>query len=217
MTDLHDNIELAPVDDLAPYPNNPKEHPSEQVRKIADSIDEFGFTVPMVVDAEGNILAGHGRYAAVTEYLDLAEVPVIRRDDLTSEQARAFRIADNRVTESEWNVEKLGLELDDMQFDAVDPETLGFSEDEIDFYDEEIGMDENDPEELWDESGTAPDTNDDITAEHTVKVKLRDDTDLEAFEELVGQEVKPENKMTIWFPEAEELTGADKEVVGSDD
>ena len=151
MTDLHDRVERVPIDDLIPYSNNPKDHPDEQVKKIASSIKNYGWDQPIVVDGEGEIIKGHGRRKAA-ETLGLEEVPVIRRDDLTDAEAKAARIADNKTAEAPWNDDLLATEIE--LLDDFDADDLGFSESEVDELlepdDMEIpdGFDEVDDEEL---------------------------------------------------------------------
>jgi len=113
-----------PIDDLIPYINNPKKHPDTQVDKIASSIKNYGFTVPVVVDGQNEIIMGHGRLQAARK-LGLAEVPCIVRDDLSEAQVKALRIADNKVSESEWDIELLLLELEEIE------DFTGFALDEI--------------------------------------------------------------------------------------
>lgn len=129
--DLHAEVTLEPIDTLIPYTNNPKEHPDEQVKKIASSIKNYGWDQPIVVDGEGEIIKGHGRMQAA-ELLGLDEVPVIRREDLTDAEARASRIADNKTAESPWDDELLSTELDQLQDEPVDMDSLGFDGGEID-------------------------------------------------------------------------------------
>ena len=131
MPELHDRVERVSREELIPYSNNPKEHPEEQVNKIASSIKNYGWDQPIVVDGDGEIIKGHGRLQAA-EKLGLDEVPVIRRDDLTDAEARASRIADNKTAESPWLDDELETEVgvlaDD---DAIDLDSLGFDDDEL--------------------------------------------------------------------------------------
>ena len=109
-------IEYKKVDDIIPYENNPRKN-DEAVDYVANSIKEFGFKVPIIVDKENVIVTGHTRYKA-SKKLGLEEVPVIYADDWTEEQIKAFRIADNKVAEfSTWDLDKLELELEDINFD----------------------------------------------------------------------------------------------------
>ena len=104
-------IEHASIGTLAPYPGNPRKHSQRQVTKLAGAMRIVGFQVPILVDGQNNIIAGHGRYLAAKE-LALSEVPVIRIHHLTPEQIKAYRIADNRLSElSSWDEEALAVEL----------------------------------------------------------------------------------------------------------
>ena len=98
------------IDDLRPYAHNPKTHPEAQIDKIARSIEEFGFLVPILIDGDNSIIAGHGRLLAARK-LGLAEISTICVDHLTEAQIRAYRIADNRLTESAWDLEMLESEI----------------------------------------------------------------------------------------------------------
>lgn len=127
----HTDVEVWPVDDLIPYSNNPKEHPDEQVQKIASSIKNYGWDQPIVVDGDGEIIKGHGRLQAA-DLLGLDEVPVIERTDLSDSEKRASRIADNKTAESDWLEEDLSLELEQLQEDDFDLDLTGFDDDELD-------------------------------------------------------------------------------------
>lgn len=122
------------LDNLRPDPRNPRRHSSKQVKQIARSIKTFGFNVPLLIDQQGKILAGHGRYLAALQ-LGLNQVPVIQLDHLTPEQAQAFSIADNRLTENaSWDDQLLGeifLELSELDLE-FDLEVTGFTMGEID-------------------------------------------------------------------------------------
>ena len=129
--EIADNVELESVDKLIPYSNNPKEHPDEQVKKIASSIKNYGWDQPIVVDGDNEIIKGHGRVQAA-ELLGLGEVPIIRREDLTYAEARAARIADNKTAEGQWDDELLSMELDILDdTDPIDIDSLGFDENEL--------------------------------------------------------------------------------------
>src|SRR5438270_12386693 len=92
-------IVYQPVDQLKLDPANPRRHSKKQVRQIANSIELFGFIVATLTDRYGNVIAGHGRLLAATLH-GITEVPTLCLDHLTSAQARAFMIADNRLTEN---------------------------------------------------------------------------------------------------------------------
>jgi len=129
--ELFDRVERVKPEALIPYTNNPKEHPDEQVNKIASSIKNYGWDQPIVVDGDGEIIKGHGRLQAA-EKLGLDEVPIIRREDLTDAEAKAARIADNKTAESPWEDELLGTELALLEDKPIDMDTLGFDDDELD-------------------------------------------------------------------------------------
>lgn len=120
------NIVYLPVDDLIPYEHNAKQHPEKQVEHIANSIREFGFRQPIVVDAENVVVIGHGRLLAAQK-LGLEAVPVVRADDLTEEQIKALRLADNKTNESEWDFGELEAELADLALD-FDMSEFGFED-----------------------------------------------------------------------------------------
>lgn len=125
-----DSIEKRSIESLKPYTNNAKKHPDSQVETIAHSIAQYGFDQPIVVDAEGEIIKGHGRLAAAKR-LGLTHVPVIEQSELSHDEARAARIADNKTNESGWHEDILLGELEDLdgQFDAMD---LGFEKEKYD-------------------------------------------------------------------------------------
>jgi len=146
MTDLPNKTELEEPGNLIPYSNNPKEHPEGQIDEIASSIKNYGFVQPVVVDSENEVIIGHGRLKAAKK-LGLDEIPVIRHDDITESEAKALRLADNKIAESEWEDEKLAVELEQLT-EADDYEDLihGFDEDEMSEYLDSL-TDEKDLEE----------------------------------------------------------------------
>jgi DNA modification methylase len=127
-------IEWLAINHLNPDPRNPKQHGARQIRQIADSIKTFGNLVPILIDRDRKILAGHGRVLAL-QRLGQVEVPVIRIEHLTPEKARAFSIADNRLTElSTWDERLLGQILHELSAVELDfsLDVIGFSMAEID-------------------------------------------------------------------------------------
>ena len=122
---------LTRIDRLSPAPRNARTHSSKQLRQIAESIRAFGFTNPVLIDAAGQVLAGHGRLAAARS-LGLAEVPTLRIDWLSPEQQRAYVIADNRLAEKAgWDRELLALELGELGALEIDITLTGFDLREI--------------------------------------------------------------------------------------
>ncbi|MGE5536348.1 MAG: ParB N-terminal domain-containing protein, partial [Acidobacteriota bacterium] len=129
---LPDVVEHWPLDRLCPYTRNARTHDDDQVAQIAASIIEFGWTNPILVDAEGGIVAGHGRLLAAHK-LGLDTVPVVVLDHLTPAQRRAYVIADNKLAlNAGWNEELLAAELHALNGEGFDLELTGFSETELD-------------------------------------------------------------------------------------
>lgn len=109
-------IEIWDIDKIQPYEANVKIHDDKQVEKIANSIQRFGWDQPIVVDKNGVIIKGHGRRLAAIK-LGYTKVPVLVRDDLTEDQVKAARVADNRVAMGDIDTEMLQKELQDIDFD----------------------------------------------------------------------------------------------------
>ncbi len=129
-------IVYRPIDQLKPDPRNPRRHERKQIRKIADSIETFGFNVPILVDAELRVIAGHGRLLAC-RLLGRNEVPTISLEHLSEAQARAFMIADNRLTEiASWDDRLLGEQLRELSELNLEfsLEVTGFDMAEIDLF-----------------------------------------------------------------------------------
>jgi DNA modification methylase len=123
-------IEMVPIEVIREYERNPRVNEAA-VGPVAESIKAFGFRVPVIVDADNVLVAGHTRVKAA-RHLEMTEVPAVRADDLTPEQIKAFRIADNKLHElSSWNLERLAIEIGDLQAMNVDLDLLGFNEDEL--------------------------------------------------------------------------------------
>ncbi len=123
-------IDLRPISDIRPYENNPRLN-DDAVDAVAHSIREWGFRQPIVVDGDGVIVCGHTRYKAAQK-LGLEKVPVHVANDLTPEQVRAYRIADNKTAElAEWDMDLLAVELGALRELDVDLASLGFDEDEL--------------------------------------------------------------------------------------
>lgn len=134
-------IKYLPITALKPRLNNPRTHSDKQVRQIANSIERFGFTNPVLIDADNTIIAGHGRVEAA-KLLAQEKVPTIRLEDLSAVEIKAYVIADNKLAElAGWDREILALELQglldlDLDFDVS---ITGFETAEIDILIEELG------------------------------------------------------------------------------
>ena len=145
------NIKEIDINILKEYENNPR-HNEAAVDKVAASIKEFGFKVPIIMDQNNVIVAGHTRLKAARK-LGLEKVPCIIADDLSPEQIKAFRLADNKVSEfATWDEEKLHTELMDLKVIDFDIESFGFDIKEINEPEENIESDFDEDEEINTES-----------------------------------------------------------------
>jgi len=124
-------IEFRSIDKVIPYTRNVKLHSDSQVVKIAASIKANGFTQPIVVDKEGVIICGHGRLLGAL-HLGMKEVPVVVADHLDEYEVKAYRIADNKIAEAEWDKEMLGFELGSLDVHGFDLSLTGFDLGELD-------------------------------------------------------------------------------------
>lgn len=135
------NIIMKRLEDIKAYENNPRKN-DKAVDAVAASISDFGFKVPIIIDKDGVIVAGHTR-AKAAKKLGIENVPCIIADDLTPEQVKAFRIADNKTAElAEWDEELLAKELAELE--EIDMEQFGFDSDFLD--DGEVAEDDFDEE-----------------------------------------------------------------------
>lgn len=116
------------IKELKPYKKNAKKHPKQQVEQIANSIKEFGFTQPVLIDKHNNVVAGHGRVLGAKK-AGLTEVPTLCLDDLTEEQIKAYRLADNKLNESEWDWQLVDEEIQDLLSADIDMSLFGFDPD----------------------------------------------------------------------------------------
>lgn len=123
--------------DLTPYANNSRIHSVHQIQQIVESIKEFGFTNPILIDEDGGVIAGHGRVQAA-EILEMELVPTIVLKGLTETQKRAYIIADNKLAlNAGWNMELLGIEIENLKAIDFNIELLGFELEELQILDGE--------------------------------------------------------------------------------
>src|SRR6476619_4729688 len=140
-------VELWPIERVTPYYRNPRVNDSA-VNAVAASIREFGFRQPIDVDADGVIVVGHTRWKAAQK-LGLKDVPVHVATELTPEQIKAYRIADNATNElAQWDKELHPLELADLQSAGFDLGLLGFGEDELAKYLQPVTEGQCDPDDI---------------------------------------------------------------------
>ena len=124
------------ISEIIPYSKNAKKHPDKQLKLIAASLKEFGWQQPIVVDKKGVIIVGHGRYYAYKKYPQGIEEPPINIADLTKEQSLAYRLADNKLNESDWDMDLVIEDLLELSMPMIDltgfDKDLLISEDELD-------------------------------------------------------------------------------------
>ena len=126
-----ERLTMIAIDDLVPYANNAKKHGARQIQQLRASLREFGFVTPVLVDADRNIIAGHGRVEAARAE-GMREVPCVLVTDLTEAQRKAYILADNRLSETaEWDPELLRIELDGLDALHFDTDIIGFDADSL--------------------------------------------------------------------------------------
>lgn len=113
------NVENMKVKDLIPYEDNAKKHDETQIKNVMESIRQFGFAQPIVVDKDNVIIIGHCRLIA-SERLHMEEVPVVRMENLTEEEVQKLRLLDNKLNESEWDFDLLADQIPELDFDGFD-------------------------------------------------------------------------------------------------
>lgn len=166
------------ISELKPYENNPRDN-SKAIEKVAESIKNFGFKVPLVIDKNNVIVTGHTRYLA-SKQLGLKEVPCIIANDLTDKQIKAFRLADNKVSDySIWDNKKLLEELEELNFEIF----TGFDESDI-FNDIKLT---EDLIEL-DEKDNTPLIENQEGVVYTIQIKTQNKELAEKIKELINEE-----------------------------
>ena len=126
-----EEVVIRPLNSLIPYERNANTHPEEQIEQIANSIRQWGWTVPVLIDEKGMVIAGHGRIFAAQK-LKLDEVPCIVADQWTEDQKRAYVIADNKLQEgSEWDYSAMASELRSLTDSGFDIDLTGMSASEF--------------------------------------------------------------------------------------
>ena len=174
------NVKMTPIEDVVPYEKNPRLN-DQAVDAVANSIREFGFKVPIVVDSKGVVVSGHTRLKAA-KTLGLAEVPVIVADDLDDTKIKAFRLADNKVAElADWDESLLIKELEEL-------DDLNYDMGQFDF---EFDLDDADGDGSdGDGSGDIGDIPDNINVMETfaLNVIVKDEAEqAELYEEMLGR------------------------------
>ena len=194
------NIVENKLNDLLPYKDNPRKHTEKQVQQIAESISEFGFINPILVDEKNMILAGHGRYLAAQK-LELTKVPVVVVDNLNEDQKKALVIADNKIAmNSTWDENLLWEQIRQLNDKGFNLDVLAFDEMEI--------LPMTDPNTVLDplaEWEDMPEYNqEDLLAYKTVYVHFRNEEDFKNFQQFIGQPMTDKTK-SIWYPKQEDM------------
>lgn len=182
----HPNIEIVETSSLKPNPTNARKHSEKQIAQIAASIVNYSFAVPIVIDRDNMIAAGHGRWEA-TKRLGLTEVPVVRVNFLTDTDRRAFALAENRIAElSGWNEDILANELRILFEDGYNLEITGFSTSDLDFSPPEEAPGESNVVELPDPESDAVTRRGDFWLAGQHRLLCGDATRPESYERLLG-------------------------------
>lgn len=188
-------IVYRPLKDLTPYARNARTHDDRQVLQLVASIEEFGWTNPILIDERGEVIAGHGRVLAA-EQMGIASVPTITLSGLTDAQKAAYRIADNRLPlNAGWNGDLLKLEIEALQDVEFDVGLLGFSDLELG---DILGVEPDDPRDHW--VGMPAFDQENTNGVRQLIVHFETDTDVALFAQLVQQQITAKTKY-IWYPE----------------
>jgi hypothetical protein len=200
-----DKPERRSLSSLKPFKKNARTHAKEQIRRIAESIQEWGFTIPILIDEESGIIAGHAR-AEAAKLLELEEVPVIVASGWTEAQKRAYVLADNQlhITNSGWDGGLLKDELIALEGLDFDLSKIGFSVPELAQYmaAETFGG----PDTEW--TGMPGFEQGSQQSHRSLVVHFPDQESVEKFKRLVGQDFSEKAKY-IWFPQLERQDVAD--------
>lgn len=198
-----DRVERWEVERVLPYARNARLHTSEQVTKIAASIERWGWTIPILVDEKGELIAGHGRVLAAKQ-LGINSVPTMVARGWTAEMIAAYRLADNKLGElSSWDDAVLAAELMALQEASELIGLIGFNEREL----EGLLAPETDPLAEW--QGMPEFEQPAADAYRSIMVHFKDGAAVDEFRKIIGQTITDKTKF-IWYPQADIETYADK-------
>jgi ParB-like chromosome segregation protein Spo0J len=198
-----DRVERWPVAKLAPDARNARTHSEAQIAQIAASIEEWGWTIPVLVDEAGGIIAGHGRILAA-QRLGLEDVPVMVATGWSDAKKRAYMLADNKLTlNAEWDLDRLAIELSELSTPDFDLSLIGFNEGELGA----LLHGPTDPDQEWE--GMPEFRHEDKTAFKSLTVHFHDQKAVDDFAAIVGQTITPKTRF-MWFPEPVIETFVDK-------
>tara|TARA_B100000963_G_scaffold285456_1_gene254388 strand:- start:2761 stop:3423 length:663 start_codon:yes stop_codon:yes gene_type:complete len=191
-------IVLFETDKLIPYARNSRVHSTEQIAQIAASIQEWGFTVPILIDEKNTLIAGHGRLLAAQK-LELQKIPVMIAKGWSDAQKRAYVIADNKLAiNAEWDEELLKVEIKQLELEKFDISTMGFELDELTdlFLDKDFG--ETDAFDEWQDMPEYD--NENLDYFRTIKIHFDNQEDVNLFAEKTGLPLTEATRF-IRFPE----------------
>tara|TARA_Y100001972_G_C7622047_1_gene312002 strand:+ start:101 stop:763 length:663 start_codon:yes stop_codon:yes gene_type:complete len=191
-------IVLFETDKLIPYARNSRVHSTEQIAQIAASIQEWGFTVPILIDEKNTLIAGHGRLLAAQK-LELQKIPVMIAKGWSDAQKRAYVIADNKLAiNAEWDEELLKVEIKQLELEKFDISTMGFELDELTdlFLDKDFG--ETDAFDEWQDMPEYD--NENLDYFRTIKIHFDNQEDVNSFAEKTGLPLTEATRF-IRFPE----------------
>jgi ParB-like chromosome segregation protein Spo0J len=197
-----DHVERRSVESLIPYARNARTHSDEQVAQIAASIKEWGWTTPVLVDEDGQIIAGHGRVMAARK-LGIEDIPVMVARGWSEAQRRAYVLADNKLAlNSGWDMDLLKVELQDIGEMSFDLDKIGFGVGEMTnlFLDVENG--EVNPDEEW--KGMPEFDQQDKNSFRHIVVHFETQSDVDEFARLIGQNLTDKTR-SIWHPRQIEM------------
>jgi site-specific DNA-methyltransferase (adenine-specific) len=169
-----------PIGKIKMYEKNAKKHPENQIKKIADSISEFGFNQPIVIDQNDEIIVGHGRYLAAKK-MGLKEVPIVRKENLTEEQVKAYRLADNKLNESDWDMDLVFDELKGLSDEMV--QLSGFDMSYLEVEEDDFNADEEYEKIIEPKTKVG-----DVYQLGDHRIICGDSTDVSVYEKLMGNE-----------------------------
>lgn len=197
-----DKIKRRKVDDLIPYARNARTHSDEQVAQLAASIKEWGWTTPVLVDEDGEIIAGHGRVMAARK-LGIEEVPTMTATGWTKAQKQAYVLADNQLPQNAgWDIDLLKVEMQDLSGEGFDLSLIGFDDGAIMNLALPVEEGQTNADEEWE--GMPEFEQDDKTSFRHVIVHFENNDDLTEFFSIIGQSHTDKTK-SIWFPEQENM------------
>lgn len=199
-----------PRRELLPYARNAMLHDEVQVAQLVESIKEFGWTNPILIDEAGEIIAGHGRVLAA-EQLGVDPVPTITLSGLTDAQIRAYRLADNRLPRNAyWDEKLLSLEIQELKELDFDIDKIGFTEAEVSKL---LNIDPDDINEHW--VGMPDFHQSDQNGCRQLIVHFETAIDVQNFAALIGQRITDKTKY-LWYPEQHRDLVSDKAYVSDE-